>query len=197
MDFIAAAKLGTYISKEYAEDLLRLLVNYKDISASEAASRLSLHIKTAQEFLEAMAALDILEKEEVYQKKRPYFRYSLKKNRISMDIDLTSLQKTQGEEDLTRKIRERKNSRARFAAARDNRSIGSVVIWPGKGRDRKEIKISLTQPQGKFLYHLPFPTAGHSSIAEIMEKADVDRSRAPEILDIIDLLEKYKVIDTA
>lgn len=197
MDFIAAAKLGTYISKEYAEDLLRLLVNYKDISASEAASRLSLHIKTAQEFLEAMAALDILEKEEVYQKKRPYFRYSLKKNRISMDIDLTSLQKTQGEEDLTRKIRERKNSRARFAAARDNRSIGSVVIWPGKGRDRKEIKISLTQPQGKFLYHLPFPTAGHSSIAEIMEKADVDRSHAPEILDIIDLLEKYKVIDTA
>ena len=197
MDFIAAAKLGTYISKEYAEDLLRLLVNYKDISASEAASRLSLHIKTAQEFLEAMAALDILEKEEVYQKKRPYFRYSLKKNRISMDIDLTSLQKIQGAEDLTRKIRERKNSRARFAAARDNRSIGSVVIWPGKGRDRKEIKISLTQPQGKFLYHLPFPTAGHSSIAEIMEKADVDRSRAPEILDIIDLLEKYKVIDTA
>ena len=77
MDFRNAAKLGTYLSKDYAEDFFGLLVNYQDISASEAVSRLGLHIRTAQDFLEAMASLGILEKEEVYEKKRPYFRYSL------------------------------------------------------------------------------------------------------------------------
>lgn len=54
MDFETAAKLGAYFSKDYAEELFRLLVNYKDISASEAASRLNLHIQTVQDFLEAM-----------------------------------------------------------------------------------------------------------------------------------------------
>jgi len=117
MDLKTASKLGNYISKDYAEDLLRLLANYKDISASEAASRLGLHIKTAQEFMEAMVSLDIFEKEEVYEKKRPYFRYSLKKERITMEIDLTALVKKQEPEAiLHRKIKERNNANVRFAA---------------------------------------------------------------------------------
>ena len=91
MDFKEAAKLGNYLAKDYAEDFFALLVNYQDISASEAASRLGLHIRTAQDFLEAMASLNILEKEEVYQKKRPYFRYTLKTDHIRMDIDLAEV----------------------------------------------------------------------------------------------------------
>ena len=81
MDFKTAARLGTYISKDYAEDVLRLLVNYTDISASEAASRLNLHIRTVQDFLEAMESLGIVKKEEVSEGKRPYFRYSLEEER--------------------------------------------------------------------------------------------------------------------
>ena len=68
MDFKTAAKFGAYFSKDYAEEIFRLLVNYKDISASEAASRLNLHIQTAQDFLEAMTSLGIFSKKEVYQK---------------------------------------------------------------------------------------------------------------------------------
>ena len=55
MDFKQAAILGSFISKDYAEDIFELLVNYQAISASEAAARLNLHIKTAQDFLEALA----------------------------------------------------------------------------------------------------------------------------------------------
>ena len=60
MDFKTAAKLGAYFSKDYAEEILRLLVNYIDISASEAASRLNINIHPAQDFLEAMTSLYIL-----------------------------------------------------------------------------------------------------------------------------------------
>ena len=93
MDFKTAAILGTYISKDYAEDFFKLLVNYHDISASEAASRLGLHIRTAQDFLDAMASLGTLNKVEVYEKKRPYFRYSLQTQHIQMEIDLTKIEK--------------------------------------------------------------------------------------------------------
>ena len=195
MDFETAAKLGAYFSKDYAEEIFRLLVNYKDISASEAASRLNLHIQTAQDFLEAMTSLGILIKKEVYEKKRPYFRYSLKKKKIAMDIDLASLLKQkQPEGKLSKKIRESKDSEARFTTARYDPYFSSVVIWIGEGRDRKERKINLTIPQGKFLFHLPFPTAEFLTIAEIMQKSGVHKIHSPEILDIVELLENYGVI---
>jgi hypothetical protein len=195
MDFKTATKLGAYISKDYAEEIFRLLANYKDISASEAASRLNLHIQTAQDFLEAMASLDIFVKKEVYEKKRPYFRYSLKKKKIVMDIDLASLLKEkQPEGKLSKKIRENKNARARFTTARYDPYFSSVVIWIGEGREQKERKISLTISQGKFLYQLPFPTAEFLTISEIMQKAGVDKTHSPEILDIVDLLERYDIV---
>jgi hypothetical protein len=53
----------------------------------------------------------------------------------------------------------------------------------------------LTQPQGRFLFHLPFPNAEFLSISEIMRKAGVESQFSPEILDIVDLLEKYNVVE--
>ena len=195
MDFKEAAKLGNYLAKDYAEDFFALLVNYQDISASEAASRLGLHIRTAQDFLEAMAALDILDKQEVYEKKRPYFRYTLKTERISMEIDLTQIQQEQTPEDLTRQIRERSNAGANFSLARGGEYISHVSLWTGNGRDRKERKISSDASQGLFLYHLPFPNAEALTVAEIIRKAGVDEEVTPEILDIVNVLEKYEVIE--
>jgi predicted transcriptional regulator len=195
MNFSEAAKLGNYLSKDYAEDFFALLVNYQDISASEAASRLGLHIRTAQDFLEAMSSLDILDRQEVYEKKRPYFRYTLKTERIRMDIDLTQIQQAQTPEDLTRQIRERSNAGANFSLARGGEVISHVSLWTGNGRDRKERRISLTRPQGLFLYHLPFPNTQALTIADIIRKAGVDEEVIPEILDIVNLLEKYDVIE--
>jgi predicted transcriptional regulator len=195
MDFKTAAKLGAYISKDYAEDLFELLVNYQDISASEAASRLNLHIRTVQEFLEAMVSLDILSKEEVHEKKRPYFRYRLNVDRITMDIDLSGIKKVQSDSKLNQLIREKKDAGARFSLSRNGDSISSVAIWTGEGRERKERKISLTTPQGVFLFHLPFPNADPLTLTEIVRKSEVDDSNLPEILDIVDVLEKYEVIE--
>ena len=69
MNFETAAQFGAILSKDYAEDFFKLLVNYQDISASEAASRLSLHIRTAQDFLENLTDLKIVKKTEVFEKK--------------------------------------------------------------------------------------------------------------------------------
>jgi len=195
MDFQTAATLGGYLAKSYAKDFFELLVTYKDISASEAASRLNLHIQTAQDFLEAMASLGVLNKVEVYEKKRPYFRYSLEKERIRLEIDLTKMQSKKTSGVLSQRIRERRNAGARFSTARSGHAINSVVIWTGEGRDRKERKINLTTPQGKFLYHLPFPNAEPLSVQEIIQKAGLDEGLSPEIVDIVDVLEDLSVIE--
>jgi predicted transcriptional regulator len=195
MDFITAAKYASLLSKDYAEDIFALLVNYQAISASEVAARLDLHIKTAQDFLESLAQLGVLSKEEVLEKKRPYYRYILKQTRIVIDIDLIQVKREPTHNSLSLLIREKENAGARFSTARNDDYITSVTIWTGEGREREERKIKLTTPQGKFLYHLPFPKAVPLSVADIIQKAGIDETLAPEILDLVQLLEKYDVID--
>lgn len=195
MDFQTAAKYASLLAKDYAEDIFKLLVNYQAISASEVAARLKLHIKTAQDFLESLAGLGILSKEEILEKKRPYYRYILQQTRIVIDIDLTQVKQEPSHNSLAMCIREKENAGARFAVARGEDYITNVTIWTGSGRERAERKIKLTAPQGKFLYHLPFPKAAALSIEGIMHKAGIDETVAPEILDLVQLLEKYAVIE--
>jgi len=196
MDFRTAAKYGSLLAKEYTEDVFALLVNYQAISATEVASRLNLHIKTAQDFLDAWFQLGVLSKEEILEKKRPYYRYSLKQARIIIDIDLMQVKQEPAYDSLSMLIREKENAGARFSVARHDDYITSVTIWSGNGRDREERKIKLTTPQGRFLYHLPFPKAEPLSVAEIMKKAEVDGILAPEVLDLVQMLEKYEVIES-
>jgi len=195
MDFHTAAKYASLLSKDYAEDIFKLLVNYQAISASEVATRLNLHIKTAQDFLESLEQLGVLSKEEVLEKKRPYYRYVLNQMRIVIDIDLEQVKREPSQNSLSSHIREKENAGARFSVARSDDYITSVTIWTGNGREREERKIKLTTPQGRFLYHLPFPKAEPLTVDEIMQKAGIDENLAPEILDLVQLLEKYNVIE--
>jgi len=195
MDFKTASVLSSLLSKDYAEDFFRLLVNYQDISASEAASRLGLHIRTAQDFLEGLTELEIVDKTEVHEKKRPYFRYTLAKKKINFQVNLSEFAKPNPDEGLGRLIRELSNSEVNFTVARSGDFFSSVTIWEGQGRERKERKISLTTPQGKFLFHLPFPQSKPLAISEIMLKAEIEEEYSSEIQSIVDELGQLGVIE--
>ena len=196
MKFEEAARFGNYISKSFAKDIFRLLNNYRDISASEAASRLGMHIQTVQDFLEAMADLKILSKKEAMERKRPYFRYTLQEHKISFELDLMEeLKTTEGSSLENSRIREKKNAGVRFSLARNGQYFSSLAIWVGKGRERSEKKINLTTAQGKFLYNLPFPDGEHLTLEEIRIKASIENDDLPEIKDLVEELIQYKVIE--
>jgi predicted transcriptional regulator len=195
MDFRTAAAIGACLARDYAEDVFDLLVTYQDLSASEAASRLGLHVRTAQDFLEALAAVGIVARREVYEKKRPYFRYALTTTRLVIDLDLGQIRRPHTADDLRRRIREKADSGTRFSVARSGDRISQVISWTGEGRERKEHRISLTDPQGLFLYHLPFPGAEPLSIADILRRAGVSEDLAPEVLDLVDVLARHDAIE--
>jgi predicted transcriptional regulator len=195
MDFKKAKILSNYLSRDYAEIIFKFLVNYKDVSASEIASRLNMHIRPIQEFLEAMVLYDIVEKKEVYEKKRPYNRYSIKKNKIEIIINLDEVFKNEKEQNSNFKIREIKNSIAKFSVARNGEYFSAITIWNAQKRNSKEHKIHLTKSQGKFLYYLPFPDAEPLSISELINKANIEKVYKSEILDIIEVLFKNKIVE--
>jgi len=197
MDYKHLSRFGSYISKEYSKDIFNLLMKYSDISASEAASRLNLHIKTVQDFLEAMTDADIISREKITDRRRPFYRYSLKETRISINFDLKDIadQDSTGKDFTLSKIREKNNSGARFTTARYDSYFNSVVIWQGEGRDRKERRFNLTIAQGTVLFNLPFPGAEPLSIKELIKKANTDKAHEPEVLDIITILIENNVIE--
>ena len=194
MDFKKAAVISNFLSKDYAEKVFKLLLSYQDISASEAASRLNLHIRTVQDFMETMAAYDIIEKKEVYEKKRPYNRYSLKKRKIEIIIDLDTVIKNNQNSPSDYKIREARNAQVKYATARNGEYFSTISIWAGKGRMTKERKISLTTAQGRFLFFLPFPDAEPMNIDQIMKEGEIDQMNKAEIIDIVEELHQLNVI---
>ena len=91
MDFNQASNIASLLAKSFTRDFFRLLATHRDISASEAASRLDLHIRTAQDFLEGLFGEGIVSRKEVVEGKRPYFRYSLKQRNIKIDLNLDEI----------------------------------------------------------------------------------------------------------
>ena len=196
MDFRTVHKIAGLLSRNYAEDFLRLLARYRDISASEAASRLDQHIKTAQDFLEGLASFDIVEKTEVSEGKRPYFRYHLKQARITLDFDLKTLHDPARDRALLQqRIRERKNAGAVFSTSGSNPWISSVTHFSGEGRGKKEHRINLTRAQGLFLFHLPFPGTDFRTVHEIIDVSGISADRIPEALDLVELLKEAGVVE--
>lgn len=196
MDFQSASRLATLISRSFAEDFFRLLVIYEDISASESASILDLHIKTAQDFLEGLVSEGVVERKEVSQGKRPHYRYKMVDPKIDIRVNLNEIPKKEIVEDYRDlEIREMKNNRAVFTSGSGTDMISSITLITGEGRKKKERKINITDRQGKFLFYLPFPTSKHEKIKHIYKKSDLDRKFMSEILDLVDILLDYKVIE--
>lgn len=197
MNFDTASNIASLLAKSFARDFFRLLVTHKDISASEAASRLDLHIRTAQDFLEGLHREGIVSREEVMEGKRPYYRYALVRHTIQVDLDLKKLVDPDKQRSmLNHKIREKKNNRAVFYTPNNQDFISSVMLFIGEGRRRKERKINLTKSQGRFLFHLPFPNSDHVGLKNIMKKADLTEDVVPEILDLMTDLISFGVVET-
>lgn len=191
------ARFGAYVSKPYAQDLFRLLNEYKDISSSEAASRLGLHIQTVQDFLDGMTALKVLNKREINEGKRPYYRYSYLNALIEVKFDLNSLSENNKPlEGGMLFIREKNKSGAHFTTARKGKFFSSVSVYIGEGRGAKIKKINLTQAQGQFLFNLPFPDAKPLSVREIMRAADISQEYYSEVLNIAMELIDLNVIES-
>ena len=196
-DFEKIAALGSLLSKKYATSLFRLLQDYRSISASEASSRLDLHIQTTQEFLETTALIGITEREEVFERKRPYFRYAIKTPSVTYKFDLSELIEKEAEKYSEKeiRIREKKNAKSHFTTARSGDFFSSVSIISGSGRESEQRKINLTQSQGMFLFHLPFPDAQPDSVESIMEKSSIGTEYRSEIDNLVNELIDMGVIE--
>lgn len=186
-------KLSLYLSRDYSDQIFHILLTYETVSASELASQLDLHIKTVQDFLEALADLKLLEAEKVVRHKRPYFRYKLIQDSINLNIDLSQVQeKSKLEfEDMT--LRMTKLPTVMLNTVKD--SAESVTLFLKKNRRMHQKKIKFTPIQGKFLKTVPAHNSSAALFTDLLKKAEIEEKHLDEIKEIVQILITNKVLD--
>ena len=194
--FAEAARASVVLSRSFGEDLFRLLALYTDISASEAASRLTLHIKTVQDALEDLHDLGICERREAQEGRRPYFSYRLVTREVRISVNLRAL-KDEGpiREAMRWRIREKSGTGVVFTSSRKETVVAAVAMFSGSGREREVRTLQLTETQGRVLYHLPLPAEAPMSVRDIIRKAGLRVSHQTEIADMLLILHEQHVLD--
>ncbi len=195
MNLENAIDLCGYLGRDYSEDFFRLLVNYHDISATEAASWLGIQASAAGEFLDGLTRQGVVEKSTHAQGKADHSRYRLLQREIQLSIDLSSKYLCDLAIGVDRSVRRRDSASSEFVLAKSGDRYLSVTIWKGMGRGRVKREIWLTPAQGNFLFYLPISQSDPVTIEEVMQRAEVGGEHETEILLIVDELAQMRVIE--
>lgn len=194
MNYAEAAELCACIAKDHAGGFFRLLANYKDISAQEAASWTGVQLSEAEGFLESLTEHGIVEKKAVDEREVAQSRYSLRQQKIQISINISSDYKHLSHIGKDRLVLRRDNASSELVLAKSGDRYRSVTIWKGMGRGRVKREIWLTPAQGKFLYFTPISESDPIPIQKVIEKAAVGNEREMEILLLVEELDHLNVI---
>lgn len=191
-------KLASLIGKEHTGRILYILYKTPNKSASRIAKILNIHIATAQSYLEDLEKLDIVKSKIKKQGIKPYKEYFLTKTRISIDIDLNELDaEDQEEQEILRrtKIREKKDLKILYETNQEKSIITRIHFYEDLGRKNIQYSLDLDEVEGKFTWFIPFPSADPQTILEIREKAGIYEFYQQKILNLIEKLEEFGLIE--
>lgn len=189
-----ATDLCAYIAREYAAGFFRLLTNYEDLSAKEAASWMGVQVSEAEDFLNGLAEHGVLEKKIVKEREVVQARYILRRRKLQISMDLSSEYKHIPDVGKDRQVRRRDSASSEFVLTKTGDRYRSVTIWKGMGRGRVNREIWLTPAQGRFLFNMPIAGSDAITIQKAIEKAKVGKEREMEILMLVEELAQLNVI---
>ncbi len=182
-------KLAAVLGKEVTGRILAVLAHESYLSASDIASRLHIHIATAQKYLMEMKEAGLVNSRWRRSPTRPTEEYWLSKDKITIEIDLRS--------DVGRKDMESLANSLTLSLRRDvnvaidsddSKKMVSEILVLGDG-DRPIIgnRIKLDNVEGRFAWHLAEePT--NVRVMDVVEKAELDSKYLPQIMDLVDKL---------
>ena len=197
--YTALAELG----KEHTLPILEILHVRGWRSASEVAAEISVHISTAQSYLEALKALGL-----VASRNRPgrkgQVEYSLPDGAIQVHLDIGHIIQEKGrhamEKAETLLIREKKGANVSYEWDEAQKRIITVNIMKRSkafGRVGVARSIKLSMAEGRFLWNLPQSTEDPKTVAQIAEESSVSNPfDMVRIIDLVDMLSMEKILDT-
>lgn len=190
------------LGKEFTMPIFENLYIRGWMTASEIARELSVHISTAQSYLESMAKKKLL-KQRLRHERKNLVEYSLINPSIDIRIDIGELIEKKAE--AARKkaenmyIKERSDDKISYEWDEVNRKILTInIMKKSKAQKRYEItsRIQLTDVEGRFLWFIPHPTESPENLGKIARDAGITNSfDFIKIVELVEMLAFEKIIE--
>ncbi len=167
-------------------------------SASELAREMGIHVATAMRKLAELAALGLLEK-----RSRPgsdVLEYRLARSRVDIVLDFDADAKA-ASRDARRQaehvfVRERPNPKVLVESDDGARRVQRVLFLTVLRRRTNARKLELSEPEGRFLWHLPYASEAARSVAEICRQAGIENPLVvARLLDFVREMERLGILE--
>ncbi len=189
------------LGKDHALPLLEILFMRGWMIASEVARELSIHISTAQTYLESLREKNIVQSR--YRSGRVRLvEYSLQDPSIQVNINLKEIisKNTKEAKEKARRllIKERAGTNVSYEWDEENRKILAINFMEKSkkfGRLSISRTLQLTDVEGKFLWFLPQSTEKAKKVMKIAEEAGLNQGvDLIKIIELVEMLTNEKII---
>lgn len=189
------------LGKEHTIPLLEVLFMRGWLIASEVARELSIHISTAQSYLESLKEKNIV-KSRNRTGRANLVEYSLQHPTIQVNIDLKDIITKKGKEAKEKArhffIREIAGAKVSYEWDEEKRKILAINFMEKSkkfGRLNISRSIELTDIEGKFLWFLPQATEKPKNVLSITKEAGLNQNYdLIKIIELVELLSNEKII---
>ena len=195
--------ITSILGMEHSIAILEELVLKPWQTASEIAHELSIHIATAQKYLDKLKEVHILDARVRKTRARSAVEYRLVQPNIILDLDMNEIVEGKAEEAYRQAgrtlIKENVNKKKNYEWNEDQQRIIRINILKesSKGRRIEVIKsINLTELEGRFFWHLPYASEQPKSVIEICSGSNITgKYDIYKIMEFVKSIRKEEIIE--
>ena len=186
------------LAREYSIELLRELHARGWSSASELAREMGIHVATAMRKLAELESLGLLEKRT--RADGDVTEYHLPKPRVEIVLDFDTDAKV-ASRDAWRQaerlvVKERPNRKVLLESDDQARRVRRILLLKVLRRRTEARTIELSEPEGRFLWALPYASEAGRSVAEVCRRAGIESPlQLSRILASVKELERLGILE--
>jgi hypothetical protein len=193
-------RVYSILGREFTGQILYLLRRQPFQSASELARIMSVHIATAQKYLEELRDLKLVSSRNRQEPSRPVEEYYLSFKRLDLTLDTSSFESNAIKE-MTKQsdimVRELADISVAYEVDHKNERIQRVLFLDKSMRRRVNVSVDLSYVEGKIVWHIPFPSEDVRPIATVLERAGLNHLEEDEIMGAIHHLRRIGLIEVS
>ena len=177
-------RLYTALGREFTGRVLSSLIRQPFQTASELARELSIHIATAQKYLEELRGLGLVSSRLRKAPTRHVDEYYLTFKRLELTLDTGDAESTRrdGAAALSSlMVKESANQSVAFDVDHKEKRVTRALFLGGGARKSVSGSLELSDIEGRMLWHMPFPSEEARPVSDILGQAglaNLDRDAA-------------------
>ena len=188
------------LGKDHSIDLIETLYIKDWTTATEIADELKIHTATAVKYLTELHEIDLVEKRTRPGKYKDALEYKLINSKINLTLNFDKIIKEESagviEKARSIKVKERVRDDVNYEWDDDKQKILKINFIGGNLRRGIKEFVSLNDCEGRFLWHVPYPSDESLLVFRICEKAGINNAMdIKKILKFVDFLKDKGVVD--